>query len=72
MGLRGTRKQGSEKILNEELNNPYSPPNIIRGIKIEKNEIGGTCSTYGCKERCIQRFGEENEGKRSPGTPRRR
>jgi hypothetical protein len=47
------------KILNGELNNLYSPPNIIRGITIEKNEIGGTCSTYGCKERCIQHFDGE-------------
>jgi hypothetical protein len=25
----------------------------------EKNEMGGACSTYGGKERCIQDFGEE-------------
>ena len=27
--------------------------------KIEKNEMGGTCSTYGGEERCIQGFGGE-------------
>ena len=26
------------------------------GDKIEKNEMGGTCSTYGGKERCAQGF----------------
>jgi hypothetical protein len=29
------------------------------GNKIEKNEIGGACNTYGGKERCIQDFGGE-------------
>jgi len=29
------------------------------GGKIEKNEIGGACSTYGGEERCIQGFGGE-------------
>jgi hypothetical protein len=54
---------GWRKILNGELNNLYYSPNIIRGIKIEKNEIGGTCSTYGCKERCVQSFGGETRRK---------
>jgi hypothetical protein len=26
--------------------------------QIEKNEVGGACSTYGVKERCIQHFDE--------------
>ena len=29
------------------------------GDRIEKNEVGGTCSTYGGEERCIQGFGGE-------------
>jgi hypothetical protein len=29
------------------------------GDKIEKNEIGGACSTYGGEERCVQGFGGE-------------
>jgi hypothetical protein len=29
------------------------------GNQIEKNEMGGACSTYGGKERCIQDFGGE-------------
>ena len=27
--------------------------------KIEKNETGGACGTYGGKERCAQGFGRE-------------
>jgi hypothetical protein len=34
------------KAHNEELNNLHSSPNFL-GVKIEKNEIGGACSTYG-------------------------
>ena len=30
------------------------------GDKIEKNEMGGTCSTYGREESSIQGFGGEN------------
>ena len=26
------------------------------GDQIEKNEMGGTCGTYGGEERCVQRF----------------
>ena len=29
------------------------------GDKIEKNEMGGACNTYGAEERRIQGFGEE-------------
>jgi len=42
------------------------------GDKIEKNEMGGACSTYGGKERCIQGFGGKPEGKKPLGRPRRR
>jgi len=33
------------------------------GDKIEKNEMGGACSTYGTEERRIQGFDGENRGK---------
>ena len=36
------------------------------GYKIEKNEMGGTCSTHGERERCIHGFG----GKKPLGRPR--
>ena len=43
------------------------------GDKIEKNEMGGACGTYGGRERCAQGFGgEKPEGKRPLGRPRRR
>ena len=34
-------------------------PNIIRVIKIKKNEMGGEYSMYEGEERCIQGFGRE-------------
>jgi hypothetical protein len=39
---------------------------------IEKNEMGGACSIYGEKERCMQGFGREPEGKTPLGRPRYR
>ena len=32
---------------NEKLNDLYCSPNIVRVIKIEKNEMGWACGTYG-------------------------
>jgi hypothetical protein len=50
------------RLHNEELNDLYSSPNIS-GNQIEKNELGGTCSTYEGKEGCIQGFGGETRRK---------
>ena len=50
-------KREWRKLHNEERNNLYSSPNIVRVIKIEKNVTGGACSAYGGEERCIQGFG---------------
>jgi hypothetical protein len=47
------------KLHNEELNDLYCSPNIVRGDKMEKNEMEGTCSGCGGEERCIQCFGGE-------------
>ena len=47
------------KLHIEELNDLYSSPNIVRVIKIEKNEMGGACGTYGGEERRILGFGGE-------------
>ena len=33
------------------------------GDQIEKNEMGGACSTYGGEERCIQGFGGKTQRK---------
>jgi hypothetical protein len=37
------------------------------GDKIEKNELGRACSTYGAKERHMQGFGGGNLRERAPG-----
>jgi hypothetical protein len=42
------------KLHNEKLNICSHP--ISSGDKIEKNEMGGACSAYGCEERHIQGF----------------
>ena len=41
------------KLSNEELTDLYSSPNCSDD-QIKKNEMSGTCSTYGEEERCIQ------------------
>jgi hypothetical protein len=38
---------------NEELNNLYSFPNIIRQIKSRKNDVGEACGTHGRGEKGI-------------------
>ena len=48
------------KLHNEELNDLYCSPNIVKGDKIEKNEMGGACSLYERKERFAQGFGAES------------
>ena len=45
------------KLHNEELNDLLTQ--YASGDKIEKNEMGGACSTYEGEERCIQDFGGE-------------
>ena len=32
---------------------------VLCGYKIQKNEMGGACGTYGGRERCAQGFGGE-------------
>ena len=58
---------------NEELNDLYCSPNIVRVIKIEKNEMDGACSAYGGERRGVYRvLVGKPEGKRPLGRPRRR
>ena len=54
-GVRGEWR----KLHNEKLNDLYPSPNIVRGIKSRKNEMGVACGTYGGRERCAQGFGGE-------------
>ena len=35
------------RVHNEELNDLYCSPDIVRVIKIEKNEMGWACGAYG-------------------------
>ena len=35
------------KLHNEELNDLYCSPSIVRGDKIKNNEMGGACSPFG-------------------------
>jgi hypothetical protein len=37
----------------------YSSPNIIRVIKVKKDDMDGACSMHGRQERCIQSVGGE-------------
>jgi hypothetical protein len=39
------------------------PNKHCSGDQIRKNKMGGSCSTYGEDDRCIQDFGTETTGK---------
>jgi hypothetical protein len=58
------------KLLNEELHNLYSSPDIIRQVKA--NEVGGTCGTHRRGEESVQVLVGKPEGKRPLRRPRRR
>jgi hypothetical protein len=49
------------KLHNEELNNLYYSPNIVRVIKSRRMRWAGHVARMG--ERCIQGFGGETRGK---------
>jgi hypothetical protein len=55
------------KLHNEELLTKY-----YAGDKIEKNEVGGECSTYGENRSVYRILVEITEEKRQPGRPRSR
>jgi hypothetical protein len=59
-----------EKIYNEELNDLYSSPNIIRVIKSRRMRLAGHIARFG--ERCIQGFDGEPRGNETTWRPRRR
>jgi hypothetical protein len=48
---------GWRKLHNEELHNLYSPPNIIRMIKIKEDQMDGACGAHGGDEKCVQILG---------------
>jgi hypothetical protein len=45
----------------------WNPHPNCSGDKIEKNEMGGTCSAYGGEERRKQGFGGERDHLENPG-----
>jgi len=57
------------KLHNEEPDDLYSSPNIIRVIKLRRMRWAGHVTLL--VERCIQGFGGEPEGKRPLGRPKR-
>jgi hypothetical protein len=54
------------KLHNEELNDLYSSPNIVRVIKSRRIFLGGACSAHG-EERRIQGFGRKTGHLGDPG-----
>jgi len=62
-----------KKLNNEELNDSYSSPNIVRTCdQIEKNEKGEACSTCWNKRGVGKVLVARTVGKRPLGKPRRR
>jgi hypothetical protein len=61
-GIFGSKRDGVtgewRRLHNEELNDLYLSPNIIRVIK-SRRKVSGACSTYVGREKCIQGFGGE-------------
>ena len=58
------------KLHDEELYFLYSSPNIVRVIKVEKNEMGEACSTYGERRGIYRVLVGKPEGKTPIGRPR--
>jgi hypothetical protein len=60
------------KLHNEELNDLYRSPNVIRVIKSRRMRWAGHVACMEGEERCIKGFDGGPEGKRPLGRPRRR
>lgn len=54
--VEGGRTEGWKKLQSDEHHNFHPLPNIIRGGKIEEDEMGGTCSTPEEKI-CLEKIG---------------
>jgi hypothetical protein len=51
------------RLHNEELNDLYSSPNIVRVIKSRRMRWAGHVARMGGKERCVQDFDRETQWK---------
>jgi hypothetical protein len=60
------------KLHNEELNDPYSSPNIVRVIKSRRMRWAGRVARMGERRGVYRVLVEKPEGKRPPGRSRRR
>jgi hypothetical protein len=58
------------KLYNNELNDVYCSQKYYSGDKVEKNGLGGACSTY--RRDANKSLVGKPEGKRPLGSPRRR
>jgi len=71
-GPRRDEVKGELRLHNEELNDLYSPPNIVRVIKSRRMRLAGHVAHMG-EERGVYRvLVGKPEGRRPLGRPRRR
>ena len=72
-GLRGDEVTGEwRRLRNEELNDLYSSPNIVRVIKSRRMRWGGHVERVGEEREVYRVLVGKPEGKRPLGRPRRR
>ena len=72
MGLRGTITGEWRKLHNEELNDLYSSPNIVRVIKLRRMRWAGHVARMGERRGVYRILVGKPERKRPLGIPRRR
>ena len=72
MGLRDEVTREWRKLHNEELNDLYSSPNIVRVIKPRRMRWAGHVARMGEKRGVYRVFVGKPEGTRPLGRPRRR